>query len=169
MQRYERDPAPAVAPLLLVSASLLGVAVICVVALGRWARTHGARAEVLAENSYQRYRAEFEAQLRDSILPLLKIKPEQVRDLRIARWGHPLPVAAKGLIADGTVDALRAPFKERVFFVEQDNWALPALETSVTEALTWAPEIKKVITGTLAAAATPEGVKSDAERAASAE
>ena len=32
-----------VAPLLLVSASLLGVAVGCVVGLGRWARTHGIR------------------------------------------------------------------------------------------------------------------------------
>ena len=32
-----------VAPLLLVSASLLGIATVCVVLLGRWARTHGAR------------------------------------------------------------------------------------------------------------------------------
>ncbi|MBU8976658.1 MFS transporter [Lysobacter sp. MMG2] len=32
-----------VAPLLLVSASLLGVAVVCIVLLGRWARTHGER------------------------------------------------------------------------------------------------------------------------------
>lgn len=32
-----------VAPLLLVSASLLGVATVCVVLLGRWARVHGAR------------------------------------------------------------------------------------------------------------------------------
>lgn len=32
-----------VAPLLLVSASLLGLAVVCIVLLGRWARTHGER------------------------------------------------------------------------------------------------------------------------------
>lgn len=32
-----------VAPLLLVSASLLGIALVCVVLLGRWARVHGAR------------------------------------------------------------------------------------------------------------------------------
>ncbi|MEO6102923.1 MAG: MFS transporter [Pseudoxanthomonas sp.] len=32
-----------VAPLLLVSASLLGIATVCVVLLGRWARVHGAR------------------------------------------------------------------------------------------------------------------------------
>ncbi|GAA5078216.1 NTP/NDP exchange transporter [Lysobacter panacisoli] len=32
-----------VAPLLVVSATLLGIAVVCIVLLGRWARTHGAR------------------------------------------------------------------------------------------------------------------------------
>lgn len=32
-----------VAPLLLISASLLGIAAVCVVLLGRWARVHGAR------------------------------------------------------------------------------------------------------------------------------
>ncbi len=32
-----------VAPLLVVSAALLGVAVVCIVLLGRWARAHGAR------------------------------------------------------------------------------------------------------------------------------
>jgi AAA family ATP:ADP antiporter len=32
-----------VAPLLVVSASLLGIAVVCIVLLGRWARVHGAR------------------------------------------------------------------------------------------------------------------------------
>lgn len=32
-----------VAPLLVVSASLLGIAVVCIVLLGRWARLHGAR------------------------------------------------------------------------------------------------------------------------------
>jgi hypothetical protein len=32
-----------------------------------------------------------------------------------------------------------------VFFVEQDNWALPAFETGVTEAITWSPEVAKVL------------------------
>ena len=56
-------------------------------------------------------------------------------DIRISRWGHALPVAQTGLIADGTLEKIRKPFRERVFFVEQDNWALPALDTSVNEAL----------------------------------
>jgi hypothetical protein len=61
----------------------------------------------------------------------------------VARWGHPLPVAATGLIAGGVVDRIRQPFRDRGFFVEQDNWALPAFETAATEALLWAPEIAK--------------------------
>lgn len=103
----------------------------------------GARPEIDASGSYQRYREEFQKQLTENILPLLNLKKEDIVDLRVARWGHPLPVAAPGLIANGTVETIRKPFKERVFFVEQDNWALPAFETSVTEALIWAPELMK--------------------------
>jgi hypothetical protein len=105
----------------------------------------GARAELYAPDAYARYRAMFERQMYETILPLLQLKRDNIVDLRIARWGHPLPMAAPGLIADGTIEAIRAPFRERVFFVEQDNWALPAFESGVTEALTWAPEIAKVL------------------------
>jgi hypothetical protein len=105
----------------------------------------GARADLYAAESYARYRAMFEQQVHEAILPLLRLRQEAVVDLRIARWGHALPVAAPGLIVDGTVEAVRGPFRRRVFFVEQDNWALPAFETCVTEALTWAPEVAKVL------------------------
>ncbi len=105
----------------------------------------GARAELYAGESYERYRKEFEKQINEEILPLLKLEREQVAEIRITRWGHPLPVAAKGLIADGIIEKIRKPFGERVFFVEQDNWALPAFETSVSEALHWAPLIAKVL------------------------
>jgi hypothetical protein len=105
----------------------------------------GARAELYAAGSYPRYREEFAQQIHETILPLLHLRRENIVDLRIARWGHPLPVAATGLIANGTIEKIRAPFHGRVFFVEQDNWALPAFETGVTEALTWAPEVVKVL------------------------
>ncbi|MCO6431571.1 MAG: NAD(P)-binding protein [Deltaproteobacteria bacterium] len=103
----------------------------------------GVRAELYIPGSYERFRAEFETQIFDQILPLLKLKKGSVVDIRIARWGHPLPLAATGLIAEGVPDTLRKPFKEKVFFVEQDNWALPAFETAVGEALHFAPLIRK--------------------------
>jgi NAD(P)-binding Rossmann-like domain len=79
------------------------------------------------------------------ILPILGIKPEAVEQVRMARWGHALPVAKVGFIADGHADVLRRPIGGRIFFVNQDNWALPAIETSLTEAIHFAPQIRAAI------------------------
>lgn len=105
----------------------------------------GGRAELYAADSYVKYRAEFERQIRDEILPVLGIKADAIADLRLARWGHPMPVPARGLIANGVIDQIRKPFRRRVFFVEQDNWMLPAIEVCANEALTWAPQVRRVL------------------------
>ena len=75
----------------------------------------------------------------------MNASPENVMDLRLSRWGHPLPVAEAGLIANGTIDVIRKPFKRRVFFVEQDNWILPAFETAAGEAMIWAPVVDQFL------------------------
>lgn len=103
------------------------------------------RPMVYAADAYSKFRYEFEEQIQKNILPLVGTSAKDMIDLRIARWGHPLPVAAAGLIADQTVDAIQKPFRERVFFVEQDNWMLPALETALSEALTWSPRVAKFL------------------------
>jgi monoamine oxidase len=105
----------------------------------------GGRGLVFADGGLAGFRAAFEQQASREILPLLGRSAEDIADIRVARWGHPLPVAAAGLIADRVPEALRAPFRDRVFFVEQDNWALPAFETAVTEALLFAPQVDKVL------------------------
>lgn len=105
----------------------------------------GGRGMILSDDSLPKYRAEFAEQVEREILPHLALSPADVADIRVARWGHPLPVAAAGLIADGVPEALRKPFRGRVFFVEQDNWALPAFETAVSEALTFAPQVEKAL------------------------
>ncbi|MEP0774353.1 MAG: FAD-dependent oxidoreductase [Acidobacteriota bacterium] len=132
------------------------------VVLGTWARPQrertvltlyrplpfdGGRAAVYDEDSHAGYRAQFAAQLEREILPLVGARPADVVDLRLARWGHPLPVAEVGLIADGVPEALGAPFRGRVFFAQQDTWALPAFETAVTEALLTAPRVARVLEG----------------------
>ncbi len=94
-----------------------------------------------AENSYEQFRKEFEEQITNQVLPLFNLKNENVEELRISRWGHPLPVASPGLISEGHVKQLRKPFKDRIFFAEQDNWSLPALETAIGEALLMAEKI----------------------------
>ena len=47
----------------------------------------------------------------------------------------------------GTVDRLRKPFRDGLFFVQQDNWALPAIETATAEASHWPPRADKYPAG----------------------
>lgn len=103
------------------------------------------RGLIYAPDSYEKYRLEFEHQVNQEILPLIGISKDRVKEVRLSRWGHPMPVPVRGLISDGTIDELRRPFAERVFFVEQDNWILPCLETAAQEALNWAPEVEKIL------------------------
>jgi len=108
---------------------------------------NGSRDQVFDAGAFAKYHKEFEAQIRGSILPQLGLDPKKVVDIRIARWGHPMPVPAIGMIADGVCDAVRKPFKDRVFFVEQDNWAYAAVETAALEAMEFAPRVQKAIKG----------------------
>jgi hypothetical protein len=104
-----------------------------------------ARAEIYADGSYDRARAEFEREIRTEILPIVGASVSDIADLRITRWGHPIPVGAPGMIHRGVAEAAHQPFKGRVFFVEQDNWMLPAIETCATEALRWTPKARALV------------------------
>lgn len=104
----------------------------------------GGRAQVFSGDSYSRYKSEFEEQTLQ-MLALLGRKQDDIVDLRITRWGHPMPVPGVGLIASGVTDAVRRPFRERVYFVQQDNWALAAIETGTEEALHFAPKIRTLL------------------------
>ncbi len=79
----------------------------------------------------------------DEILTPVGVQRSQIRQVRLTRWGHALPISAPGFIADGHARRVREPIDGRVFFVNQDNWALPAVETSLLEAFAWAPEINR--------------------------
>lgn len=103
------------------------------------------RANLYADGAFEKFKLEIINQLKKEILPAFNYKYDNVKTLRIHRWGHPMPLPSRGLILDGTVDQLRKPFKEKVFFVEQDNWVLPSLETCIGEALFWAPKITALL------------------------
>lgn len=70
----------------------------------------------------------------DAILKLLSLTPRSVDHVRLVRWGHAMPIARPGFIAEGFAEAARRPIADRIFFAEQDNWALPAVETCLLEA-----------------------------------
>jgi len=77
----------------------------------------------------------------DAMLSLLEVRRRAVRQVRMTRWGHALPVAYPGFIAGALADHVRRPMERRIYFVNQDNWALPAFETCLLEAQTWSAEI----------------------------
>lgn len=77
----------------------------------------------------------------DPILAAVQARRSDIEQVRLTRWGHALPLAAPNFIADGHAERVRAPIDGRIFFVNQDNWALPAVETSLLEAFHWAPQI----------------------------
>jgi hypothetical protein len=107
-----------------------------------WPRPYGAsRVHLIEENGVEVSGARFAPLLR-STLRVLDLEPSDVEQVRLARWGHAMPIAEPGLIASGTCERLRQPFMDHVYFVQSDNWALPAVETCLEEAIAWAPVIR---------------------------
>lgn len=104
---------------------------------------HEGRSNLYLDNAFEKYYGQFEKQIKEEILPQLKLAPSRIVDIRIARWGHPMPIQSPGLIRKGIIESLRRPFRERLFFVQQDNWMYAAIETSIQEGLIWAKEAKE--------------------------
>jgi phytoene dehydrogenase-like protein len=93
-----------------------------------------------ADTAWQDYADRLAPQVA-SMLSILNVPRGSVQQVRMTRWGHSMPIAYPGFIADGIAEHARRPFEGRVYFVNQDNWALPAFETCVLEAKTWSDEI----------------------------
>ncbi len=105
----------------------------------------GMRKELIMPDSYNHYYREFEQQIDREILPMMNFKKSQIVDLRLTRWGHALPLAEKGIYSGNTIANLRKPFRDRVFFIEQDNWAYPSLQTGATDCVLMKKEITKAL------------------------
>ncbi len=105
----------------------------------------GARAKLLKAGAFTKYRDEFVAQLPGILNALGVPAVPPAAMVRVTRWGHPLVLAAPGLIATGTAQRACSPVGGRIFFCNQDDWALPAIETCLTSALRVAQQIKAVV------------------------
>jgi hypothetical protein len=105
----------------------------------------GGRGMLYGMNKSSDIRPPFEKQIREEILPLLHLSNLEVHDIRFTRWGHAMPVAVKGIYSKSIPETLRAPFQKRVFFAEQDNWALPCFETASTEGFAAARDVRKLL------------------------
>lgn len=98
------------------------------------------RFTLIAEDAWSQLTQVLAPQI-DRMLETLGVSKTAVRQVRMSRWGHAMPVARPGFIADGWADKIRAPLGGNIHFVNQDNWALPAVENSLLDAATTAAEI----------------------------
>jgi protoporphyrinogen oxidase len=106
-----------------------------------------ARSELYKTGSYEKQKAKLERQINKKILPMLKLSKADVVGLRLTLWGHALPISYKGVYRSGDIDILRRPFKEKVFFVEQDNWSYPSFQTGATEVALLKKQIEQILDG----------------------
>lgn len=107
-----------------------------------WPNT--ARFSIIEPDAFKNYTLRLAPQVRH-VLRLLDVPFDAVRQVRLTRWGHAMPVAHPGFIADGHADRVRAPFNGNVHFVNQDNYVLPAVETCLLEARRVAQEVDRLL------------------------
>ena len=103
-----------------------------------------ARFDLVLNDPFPRYAQAMAASTRHA-LGLLNVPESAVEQIRMTRWGHAMPLAKPNLIANGTTQELLRPFDKQVFFVNQDNWALPAVENSLLDARSVARQIKALL------------------------
>jgi hypothetical protein len=103
-----------------------------------------ARFTLLSNNPWDHYVRLLLPQLRH-MLSLLDVQESDIRQVRMTRWGHAMPIAKPGLIANGILQTAARPIDNKVFFVNQDNWALPAVENSVLDAKSVTDQIRRLL------------------------
>ena len=103
-----------------------------------------ARFSLMLGEPYRTYGELLAPRVREA-LQLLGLPESAIEQIRVSRWGHAMPIARPRIIADGIAEELLRPFQERIYFVNQDNWALPAVENSLLDAGAVAREIKGLL------------------------
>jgi len=105
----------------------------------------GGRAEIYSDTAFQKKTELILDQVKTKILPFLNIPQSAIEDVRFTKWGHPLPVSSKGIFKEEIPQIVQQPFKEQVFFINQDNWVTPAAEVSIYEGLHWSKKVRKLL------------------------
>jgi 2-polyprenyl-6-methoxyphenol hydroxylase-like FAD-dependent oxidoreductase len=103
-----------------------------------------ARFSLIMNDPYETYAETLVPHLK-RILQLWNVPGSAVKQVRISRWGHAMPIATPNLIRSGVPERLLRPFQERVYFVNQDDWALPAVENSLLDARSVTREIDALL------------------------
>lgn len=102
---------------------------------------HTARFTIVGTDDWLTYAEIGASQVRRAV-ETLGLSVDDIAQVRLVRWGHAMPFAQPGQIADGIAETVRRPIAERIWFVNQDNWMLPAVETCLEEAFTYTDAIR---------------------------
>ncbi len=95
------------------------------------------RNELQIPDGFELFSSRIRRDLTEKVFPALGYSKSDLKEIRLARFGHAIPLAKPGFYWSGAPKALSKPFAERIFFVNQDNWAAPAIETCAIEAMRW--------------------------------
>ncbi len=101
---------------------------------------HTARFTIIQPESHAEYAARAAPQIK-RLLTLVGVSQSDVAQIRMARWGHAMPYARPGTYSGTLCETLRRPVADRIWFANQDNWLLPAVETCLAEAAWVAAEL----------------------------
>jgi glycine/D-amino acid oxidase-like deaminating enzyme len=100
---------------------------------------------LLRAGVFPRMRDELAAQAKQVLASFgIKAAPPAA-SLRVARFGHALPLPAPGLLATGTAQRAAEPVGGRIFFCNQDDWAVPSVPACLTSAVRVARQIRQVV------------------------
>ncbi len=95
---------------------------------------------VHGEASHRDYAKRLAAQL-PGMLKLIDMSVDDIVQVRLTQWGHAMPMAEPNFIASGRAHAAQRPIDDRIFFINQDNWALPAVENGLLDANIYIPQL----------------------------
>lgn len=104
----------------------------------------GARAHLILPEAYDNRRAQIEGAL-PALFSAINLDVAKVRDIRLTRWGHALVIPRPGHITGGVCSEASAPFGGRVFFAQQDNFALSSFESSFSAAVDATDGVRRVL------------------------
>ena len=94
---------------------------------------HTARFSIVEASDWRSYAELLVPQLEEK-LGIFGLGLADVQQVRMTRWGHAMPYAVPGKLTSGPPQELRRPLNGNIWFANQDNWLLPAVETAFEEA-----------------------------------
>lgn len=104
----------------------------------------GARNILLGPQLHERLQKEFSADL-SRWLGELGLGANPVEGIRVALWGHSLPLARPGFLNPVVRAHLSGPVGTRIFLANQDNYMSPAFESCFAAAQAAAKEVLKLL------------------------